>query len=95
MPKSGYNKLQQWLQHNKSASDEHFLLRHDADNDKTTYVTIHGLEKADRDQRELSRSAIEKLDSSGREAPFLRELILSLVNREMWIFLRMRVNDSW
>ena len=66
--------------------DEKTLGKHvgsDADNDKTTYVTIYGLEKADRDQRELSRSAIEKMDSSGREAPFLRELILSLVNREM------------
>ncbi len=54
----------------------------DAENDKVTYVTLHGLDKAGKDQRDYSLSSIEKLDSSGRENPFLRELISSLVNRE-------------
>ncbi len=65
--------------------DEKTLGKHvgsDAENDKVTYVTLHGLDKAGKDQRDYSLSAIEKLDSSGRENPFLRELISSLVNRE-------------
>ena len=65
--------------------DESKLGKHvgsDAENDKVTYVTMYGLEKSEEDQRRLSASAIEKLDSAGRECGFLRELVLSLVNRE-------------
>ncbi len=42
----------------------------------------YGLEKAEEDQRKLSLSAIEKLDSLNCRNEFLRELILSLVDRE-------------
>ena len=65
--------------------DEKKLGKHvgsDAENDKVTYVTMYGLERSEADQRRLSGSAIEKLDSAGKECPFLRELVLSLVNRE-------------
>ena len=65
--------------------DESKLGKHvgsDEENGKETYVTLYGLEKADKDQRELSLSAIEKLDSLSCKNEFLRELILSLVDRE-------------
>ncbi|MCR4590780.1 MAG: polyprenyl synthetase family protein [Lachnospiraceae bacterium] len=65
--------------------DEKTLGKHvgsDAENDKVTYVTIHGIEKAEADQKELSMRALDKLGRSGRENLFLRELISSLVNRD-------------
>jgi len=65
--------------------DEKKLGKHvgsDAENDKVTYVTMYGLKRSEEDQRRLSGSAIEKLDSLGRENGFLRELVLFLVNRE-------------
>ncbi len=64
--------------------DEKTLGKHvgsDAENNKVTYVTLYGFEKAEEDQRRLSLSAVEKLDSAGKDNPFLRELIVSLVTR--------------
>ena len=66
--------------------DEKKLGKHvgsDAENGKETYVTICGLEKASEDQRMLSLRAIERLDSLGKKNDFLRELISSLIDREM------------
>lgn len=53
----------------------------DEKNQKTTYVTVEGLEKADEDVEEISRQAVERLHSLPYENPFLEELILSLVYR--------------
>lgn len=53
----------------------------DKKNNKTTYVTIKGVEEAKHDAREMSERAIELFDSIGRENEFLRSLILSMVGR--------------
>lgn len=66
--------------------DERKLGKHvgsDAENGKETYVTLCGLDKAAADQRELSLRAIERLDSLGKKNEFLRELVSSLIDREM------------
>ena len=53
----------------------------DAKNQKTTYVSLEGLEKAQKDQRQLSDDAIAMLDEITWENVFLKEIIRSLVNR--------------
>lgn len=54
----------------------------DAKNEKTTYVSLEGLEKAQTDQKQLSKEAIEMLDEITSEQVFLKEVIKSLVNRD-------------
>ena len=54
----------------------------DEENQKTTYVTIEGIQKAGKEVEEISGRALEALDSLGFTNPFLRELIQSLVHRE-------------
>ncbi len=54
----------------------------DEKNDKTTYVTLEGLEKAQADQMTLSEDAIAILNSITEENVFLKELIISLVHRK-------------
>lgn len=54
----------------------------DEKNHKTTYVTMEGLKKAEKDVKEISRRAIDVLDQLGRKNEFLRNLILELVIRE-------------
>lgn len=54
----------------------------DADNNKTTYVTLVGLEKAQADVERLTLSAISQLSAfNGTE--FLNSLAMKLVNRKM------------
>ncbi len=56
----------------------------DEKNQKTTYVTLQGLEKASCEQKKLSNHAIELLESlqeNGFENVFLIELIRSLITR--------------
>lgn len=56
----------------------------DEKNQKTTYVTLEGLEKASCEQKNLSNHAIELLESlqeNGFENVFLIELIRSLITR--------------
>lgn len=53
----------------------------DEKNEKTTYVSLEGLEKAQADQRSLSDEAIAMLDEITNENVFLKEIIKSLVNR--------------
>lgn len=56
----------------------------DEKNQKTTYVTLQGLEKASCEQKNLSNHAIELLESlqeNGFENVFLIELIRSLITR--------------
>ena len=56
-------------------------LHSDEENGKITYVTIHGLEAAKRDVEELSGEAVEILDGFEGKNPFLRKLIMALVDR--------------
>ena len=53
----------------------------DEKNNKTTYVTLKGLEKATDEQKQMSGHAIERLESLGFENSFLVELIKSLITR--------------
>lgn len=54
----------------------------DEKNEKTTYVTLEGLEKSQEDQKKLSEDAIAILDEITDEKVFLKDLINSLVNRD-------------
>lgn len=54
----------------------------DEKNEKTTYVTLKGLEQAKQDVEEISKRALATLASLGRENPFLEELITMLITRE-------------
>lgn len=54
----------------------------DDKNEKTTYVTLEGLEKAKKDVERISRRAMESLGSLPCENPFLLELIEMLITRE-------------
>ena len=53
----------------------------DETNDKITYATIHGFEKAKEDVALISKRAVDNLNSLPYSNPFLSELIISLVNR--------------
>ncbi|MCR4922548.1 MAG: polyprenyl synthetase family protein [Lachnospiraceae bacterium] len=53
----------------------------DEKNQKTTYVTLHGLEGAVKDADSYSREAVKALKSLGRDTEYLEELILSLTKR--------------
>lgn len=53
----------------------------DEKNEKTTYVSLEGLEKAQADQRSLSDEAIAMLDEITKKDVFLKDIIKSLVNR--------------
>ena len=54
----------------------------DEKNNKTTYVTLEGLEKAQKDVEEISAKAVDELHSVGRTNEFLEELIKMLVTRK-------------
>ena len=54
----------------------------DAANQKTTYVTLYGSEKARELAREHSQAAVEALEIFGERAWFLRELTMRLLTRE-------------
>lgn len=54
----------------------------DEKNNKTTYVTLFGLEKAKEDVAEISDRAVDLLHELPGENPFLEALILMLVTRE-------------
>ena len=56
----------------------------DAKNQKTTYVTIKGIDAATQEQRAMSDHAIEQLQSLEKEGfqnDFLTELVRSLITR--------------
>ncbi len=53
----------------------------DAENEKTTYVTLLGLDAAREKVQQLTKSAIESLDIFGEKADFLKELAAYLVHR--------------
>ena len=54
----------------------------DEKNNKTTYVTLHGIEEAERKVRELTDEAINEMQRLSGESRFLSSLFLSLVGRE-------------
>jgi geranylgeranyl diphosphate synthase type II len=54
----------------------------DEKNNKTTYVTIEGIDKAKNDVAAMSKKAIDNLRSLGKDNLFLYELINKLVNRD-------------
>ncbi len=59
----------------------------DAENEKQTYVTLHGLEKSMADVAELSKEAVEILhtvcgeNAGSVQAAFLEQLIIQLIHR--------------
>lgn len=53
----------------------------DEKNNKTTYVTLYGMDKADRDVEALSKEAVDIIKKYGNN-DFLVNLILKLINRE-------------
>jgi farnesyl diphosphate synthase len=53
----------------------------DAANDKPTYVTLMGLDYAQKQAKELQETAISSLDSFGEKAQALKHLALLVVNR--------------
>ena len=54
----------------------------DEKNEKTTYVTLEGLEQAENEVERYSNRAVENLKSLPVENPFLEELLLTLIHRE-------------
>ena len=54
----------------------------DDKNNKTTYVTLEGLEKAEKDVELISNRALVTLGSIGRKNEFLEELIRTLITRK-------------
>ncbi len=54
----------------------------DLKNEKTTYVSLEGFEKTEREIRRLTEEAIQCLDKLPGEKEFLKQLMLSLINRE-------------
>ena len=53
----------------------------DAEQDKRTFVLVHGLDGARKLLHELTQTAVSQLDIFGEKAEFLRELALYLENR--------------
>jgi len=54
----------------------------DEKNNKTTYVSLVGLEQAEKDVEYYSKLAIDSFDMLSKKDDFMRELILSLVSRK-------------
>lgn len=54
----------------------------DEKNEKTTYITLEGLEKSRKDVEKISHRAIDGLRSFERENQFLNELVEMLIHRE-------------
>lgn len=54
----------------------------DEKNEKTTYVTLFGVEKASEIVEEKSREAISKLNSLPGENTYLEQLLIQLIHRE-------------
>ena len=54
----------------------------DEKNEKTTYVTLKGLEKATRDVEVISQEALELLSGLDRENTYLTQLIQELIHRK-------------
>lgn len=57
-------------------------LHSDEKNEKSTYVTLIGIDEAQETVKEFSRKAVELLETLPYENRFLKELLLSFVTRE-------------
>lgn len=57
-------------------------LHSDEKNEKSTYVTLIGIEVAEKTVKEFSHKAVDFLNTLPYENPFLTELLLSLITRE-------------
>ena len=53
----------------------------DADNDKVTYVTLHGIEESEKEVARLTNDTIPVFDRLGIADTFLKELVMSLIYR--------------
>ena len=53
----------------------------DEKNHKTTYVTLYGMEKAEKDVIEMSNKALRLIEETGKNE-FLDELVRRLIHRE-------------
>ena len=53
----------------------------DEKNHKTTYVTLYGMEKAEKDVIEMSNEALRLIEETGKNE-FLDELVRRLIHRE-------------
>ena len=54
----------------------------DARNNKTTYVTIHGIDRAKEDVRTLSKEALDIVSSINNRNEFLENLIAWMIDRD-------------
>ena len=54
----------------------------DADSNKSTYVSILGIEESKKRADELTQKAIESLDIFGSDGAFLKDLAMSLISRK-------------
>ncbi len=54
----------------------------DEKNEKTTYVTLYGVDRAKEYVKEYTEEALSILDTFSQKNEFLKELIVSLINRE-------------
>ena len=54
----------------------------DEKNNKTTYVTIHGLDESKKKVKELSLQSIKLLNSLTYRNVFLNEFVKALINRD-------------
>lgn len=54
----------------------------DADNNKSTYVTVYGLEKSKEILSDVTKKAVDALEKFGEKADFLRSLAKYLLERE-------------
>lgn len=54
----------------------------DRKNQKSTYLSLEGMEQAREDVKRLFQNAVEKLESLSGENPFLIELLRDLIHRE-------------
>ena len=54
----------------------------DEKNQKYTYATIHGVEAARKEVSRLTQEAVDLLGKLPCENPFLRELLIYMINRE-------------
>lgn len=53
----------------------------DEKNDKTTYVSIYGIDKSEEDVKKLSAGAVDLLEETGRKDEFMLNLIMMLTSR--------------
>lgn len=54
----------------------------DVDSNKTTYVTLYGIDKANKEVERCSEEAIELLESIGGDSKILRMITEALINRD-------------